>query len=197
VFPALLGLIFYLLSTFSTSHSYANTYEYSPIYSFLLFLWALTFVEWWRAYELVLALRFGTRGAFRVEKTRAQFTPGLPWWKRELRVLASIPVILVFAGVLAMLLTGIFALEAFVTQLYTGPGHKYIVCLSCPIRSLAVDSTSSNRPSPQPSSSSSLFPAFSHCTRPWRKNLHHGRIMHTTLPTLPLSPSNRSHSQQS
>jgi hypothetical protein len=47
---------------------------------------------------------------------------------RELRVLASVPVILLFAGILAALLTGIFVLEAFVTQLYTGPGHKYIVC---------------------------------------------------------------------
>ena len=41
--------------------------------------------------------------------------------------MASIPVILLFAGVLAVVLTGIFILEAFVTQLYMGPGHRIVV----------------------------------------------------------------------
>jgi hypothetical protein len=44
-------------------------------------------------------------------------------------MVASFPVILFFALVLAALLTSIFVFEAFVTQLYTGPGHKYIVSL--------------------------------------------------------------------
>lgn len=44
-------------------------------------------------------------------------------------MLASIPVITFFALVLGALLTVIFVFEAFVTQLYTGPGHKYIVSL--------------------------------------------------------------------
>ena len=42
-------------------------------------------------------------------------------------MVASIPVIILFGIVLAGLLTSIFVFEAFVTQLYTGPGHKYIV----------------------------------------------------------------------
>jgi len=41
--------------------------------------------------------------------------------------MASIPTILLFASILATLLTGIFVLEAFVTHLYKGPGHKIIV----------------------------------------------------------------------
>jgi hypothetical protein len=44
-----------------------------------------------------------------------------------MRVAASIPVILLFATILAVILTGIFVLEAFVTQLYKGPGHRYVV----------------------------------------------------------------------
>ncbi len=44
-------------------------------------------------------------------------------------MLASLPIVLLFAGVLVALLTGIFVFEAFVTQLYTGPGHQYIVSL--------------------------------------------------------------------
>ncbi|KAF8074650.1 calcium-activated chloride channel-domain-containing protein [Lyophyllum atratum] len=115
VFPAVLGFIFYFFGA-----------PYSPIYSSLVFVWSVIFVEWWRVHERTLSLRFGTRGSFRVEKRRAAYQPGFPWWKRELRILASLPVLLVFAGTLAALLTGIFVFEAFVTQLYTGPGHKYI-----------------------------------------------------------------------
>jgi anoctamin-10 len=44
-----------------------------------------------------------------------------------MRIVASVPVIVMFASILAALLTGIFVIEAFVTQLYTGPGHKYVV----------------------------------------------------------------------
>jgi anoctamin-10 len=44
-----------------------------------------------------------------------------------MRIVASVPVILMFSAILAALLTGIFVIEAFVTQLYTGPGHKYVV----------------------------------------------------------------------
>lgn len=42
-------------------------------------------------------------------------------------MLAGLPVIALFAVVLAVILTGIFLFEAFVTQLYTGPGHRFIV----------------------------------------------------------------------
>ena len=160
VFPAGLGVVFSLLSTYSSST--ARTFEYSPIYSFLLCLWALAFVEWWRAHEHVLAIRFGTRGADRVEKNRVEYKPGLSWWIRELRVLASIPVILVFAGILAAILTGIFVLEAFVTELYTGPGHKYIVCLLFCLTFPETEQT--HRDSPQPYSSFSLSLGSYRCT---------------------------------
>ncbi|KAJ6504498.1 calcium-activated chloride channel-domain-containing protein, partial [Mycena vulgaris] len=115
VFPAALGVLFFLFGS-----------PYSPIYSILVVLWSVIYVEWWRVRERILSLRFGTRGSFRVEKRRAQYIDGFPWWKRELRMVASLPVILLFAAVLVSILTGIFVFEAFVTQLYTGPGHKYI-----------------------------------------------------------------------
>lgn len=99
---------------------------YSALYSTLLVLWSITFVEWWRIQQRILSVRWGTKGSFRVEKRRAQFQP-IAWWKRDLRMIASLPVITLFAMVLAVLLTGIFVFEAFVTQLYTGPGHKVIV----------------------------------------------------------------------
>ncbi|KAJ7163483.1 calcium-activated chloride channel-domain-containing protein [Mycena crocata] len=115
IFPAALGVVFYLFGS-----------PYSPTYSILIVLWSIVYVEWWRVRERLLSLRFGTRGSFKVEKRRAQYIEGFPWWKRELRIIAGLPVILLFAAVLVSILTGIFVFEAFVTQLYTGPGHKYI-----------------------------------------------------------------------
>ncbi|RPD76236.1 DUF590-domain-containing protein [Lentinus tigrinus ALCF2SS1-7] len=98
---------------------------YSTLYSSILLLWSITFVEWWRIKQRQLSVRWGTKGSFRVEKRRAQYVP-LSWWRKDLRALASLPVILFFASVLAVLLTAIFVFEAFVTHLYTGPGHKLI-----------------------------------------------------------------------
>ncbi|KAF8625524.1 hypothetical protein AX17_006836 [Amanita inopinata Kibby_2008] len=115
IFPASLGLIAYFFLE-----------PYSPFYSILTCIWSIVFVEWWRVHERILSLRFGTRGSFRVEKRRVQYKPGLSWWHKDLRALASIPVILFFAGILAVLLTGIFVLEAFVTRLYEGPGKQII-----------------------------------------------------------------------
>ena len=99
---------------------------YSSVYSSILLLWYITFVEWWRIKQRKLSVRWGTKGSFRVEKRRAQYVP-LSWWRKDLRALASLPVILFFGSVLAAILTGIFVFEAFVTHLYTGPGHKFIV----------------------------------------------------------------------
>ena len=84
-------------------------------------------------------MRWGTLGSFRAEKRRPQFrsengksgegnvAQDFPWWKRELRIVSSLPIILFFAAVLAAILTVIFILEAFVTQFYRGPLHDYIV----------------------------------------------------------------------
>ncbi|KAG6336075.1 hypothetical protein ID866_3022 [Astraeus odoratus] len=115
VFPAALGLVFYFFGT-----------PYSPLYSSLLLVWSVVFVEWWALQEKMLSVRWCTRGSFRVEKRRADYVSSFPWWRKELRKLTSVPVILLFASILATLLTGIFVLEAFVTRLYTGPGHKIV-----------------------------------------------------------------------
>ncbi|KAF8835484.1 DUF590-domain-containing protein [Paxillus ammoniavirescens] len=115
IFPSVLGVAFYFLGT-----------PYSVLYSTLLFIWSVVFVEWWRLQERILSVRWCTQGSFRVEKRRADHDPSFPWYKKTARKMASIPVILLFASVLAVLLTGIFVLEAFVTQLYKGPGHRIV-----------------------------------------------------------------------
>ena len=53
----------------------------------------------------------------------------MSWWAGELHVLASVPVIILFTGLLSAILTAIFVFEAFVTQLYEGPGKQLIVSI--------------------------------------------------------------------
>jgi anoctamin-10 len=45
---------------------------------------------------------------------------------RDLKILASIPVILVSSLILGTVITAIFILEAFLTHLYSGPGKQVI-----------------------------------------------------------------------
>ncbi len=91
----------------------------------------MVFVEWWRIHERLLSLRIGTRGSARVEKRRVEYRPGMKWWNKDLRVFASVPLITLFATLLAVILTGIFVLEVFVTQLYEGPGKQFVVSVPC------------------------------------------------------------------
>jgi len=122
--PALLGIIAHFVLP-----------PYSPIYSILLCIWSIVFVEWWRVRERRLGLLFGTRGSFKVEKRRPQYKDGMSWWARELRILASVPIILVWAAVLSTIITAIFVFEAFITKLYQGPGKHIVVWSSLSIMS--------------------------------------------------------------
>ncbi|KAH9921713.1 DUF590-domain-containing protein [Epithele typhae] len=133
-FGEAVALYFHFLS-FYTKHllvisgvgivSFCFAPQYSTVYSSILLLWSLVFVEGWRIQQRKLSVRWGTKGSFRVEKRRAQHH-NLSWWQKDLRALASLPVMLFFASVLVLILTGIFIFEAFVTHLYNGPGHQLI-----------------------------------------------------------------------
>ncbi|CAE6440816.1 unnamed protein product [Rhizoctonia solani] len=130
--PAILGLVSWVLKT-----------PYHPLYSLSLTLWAIATVDIWRVCERALSVRWGTYGVARVERRRVEFIATsnqdqsednvaadadvlFPWWKREFRMALSVPVISLFGILLGGLLTTIFLFEAFVTQLYDGPGKNYI-----------------------------------------------------------------------
>lgn len=119
ILPAALGVLaFFFLGAFSS------------LYSVALLVWSLVFVEWWSIKERKLSVRWGVLGASNVELLRAEYAPdGDVWWKRELKIIASLPVIAIYATLLIALMTAIFIFEAFITQLYTGPGHQHIVCI--------------------------------------------------------------------
>lgn len=136
-----MGLYFHFLATYAKSLTVIAVIgawfwllgaSYSPYYSVALILWATIFVEYWRVLERKISVRWGTYGAFRVEKLRHDYvsdssTPLQKDLHRATRVAASIPVILGFVSVLAGILTTLFAVEAFVSKLYTGPLHQHVV----------------------------------------------------------------------
>ena len=179
IFPSALGVIFYFFGT-----------PYSVIYSTILFIWSVVFVEWWRLQERILSVRWCTRGSFRVEKRRADFVPGLRWWRKESRKMASIPVILLFASVLAVVLTGVFMLEAFVTQLYKGPGSRIVVsCLKWGMFWILTPSLS-QRLSFRPFFSQHWCHSCLECTRPVPSGIRTGKITRTNPVTQVPSASN-------
>ena len=136
-----MGLYFRFLATYAKALTVISAIgggfwlfgaAYSPYYSAALVLWATTFVEYWKIVERKIAVQWGTYGAFRVEKLRHDYindgsSPLQKDLKRAGRVAASIPVILGFVAVLAGILTTLFAIEAFITRLYTGPLHQHVV----------------------------------------------------------------------
>lgn len=121
---ALLGFSFWLFGK-----------PFSPIYSLGLVAWSCLFVELWRMKERKLAVRWGTLGVAQVGQRRHDFVPRttridpateepeevFEWWRRELRVIVSLPIVAFFASVLAATMTLMFVVEIFVTQLYYGP----------------------------------------------------------------------------
>ena len=136
-----MGLYFHFLETYAKALTLISAIgglfwffgeSYSPYYSIALILWATTFVEYWEIVERKISVRWGTHGAFRVEKLRHDYVNNSGSslqrdLQRATRIAASIPVILGFVAVLAGILTTLFAVEAFITRLYTGLFHQHVV----------------------------------------------------------------------
>lgn len=126
---AVLGLVFW-----------ATGESYNVVYASLLVTWACAFVEAWRLRERKLAVRWGTTGLSNVPERRAEFRPRtvrsdpatgereevFEWWRRELRMLAAVPVIACLAVVLIAALTVIFAIEILAAEVYDGPWKNVV-----------------------------------------------------------------------
>lgn len=121
---------------------WACNVPYSPMYAVVLVLWACSFIESWRLRERTLAVRWGTTGLSNVPERCTTFHPRaverdaatgeqievFEWWRRELRMLAAVPVILLFATLIVVTLTAIFSIEVIAAEVYDGP-WKSIVTL--------------------------------------------------------------------
>ncbi|WFD06719.1 hypothetical protein MVES1_002073 [Malassezia vespertilionis] len=139
--PAVLGLLFW----------YKGNY-YSPIYSFILLLWACVFVHVWRIRERKLAVRWGVAGSDAIGQRHPRFRPrkilrdpasgeryeSYEWWRREFRTLLGVPVTLLFATLLVFVLTANFFVEIITAEVYRGPYAKYVAMIPTVLFSLSV-----------------------------------------------------------
>jgi hypothetical protein len=118
--------------------------EYSPLYSVFIVLWGLVFVEWWRTRERILSVQWGSYRSSHVSKCRGEFRPErlevdpvtgeearvFPWWKREIRILSSLPALVGFSAGLSLLISAIYCVEVLINEVYEGPGKQYLVGFS-------------------------------------------------------------------
>lgn len=115
--------------------AWAVNAHFSIAYAIALAIWSVVFVEAWSIRERQLAVRWGCLHCDRSAPRLASFTPdgkaydGQPeytWWKRDSRILTSLPALLLFAAVLACLLSLIYTTEVFIEEAYTGPGKAVL-----------------------------------------------------------------------
>jgi hypothetical protein len=143
--------------------------SYPPFYAFVLSLYSTIFVAVWRIKERKLAVRWGTRGSesVAVSRLRPEYVAKLGLDKqhasgegavdtiqagndlrRDVKVAASVPIIILCGVGLGVVLMGIFLLEAFVAQVYDGVGKQVVVSAQNGLGFL--ESNGDSRPAPRP-----------------------------------------------
>lgn len=130
LFPAAFGFAAWLLlGQFSWFYAIVNT------------LWSVIFFEHWKTKETDLAVQWGVRGVSKIQHPRPQFqfereaqdpvtgeviriySP----FKRLARQMLQVPFALACVSILGGLIVGCFAIEIFITEVYTGPFKQYLV----------------------------------------------------------------------
>lgn len=115
--------------------------NFSPIYGFLNSLLCVGFIEYWKYQEEDLAVRWGVRGVSSIEVKRHDFVPEksikdpvtgeqtafFPAPKRLQRQLLQVPFAIIAALALGTVIATCFAIEIFVSEIYSGPGQSVLV----------------------------------------------------------------------
>ena len=115
--------------------------QFSWFYAIVNCLWSIVFFEHWKQKEVDLAVRWGVRGVSKIQHPRPQFqfereaqdpvtgeiikvySP----YKRLSRQLLQVPFALACVVILGGLIMSCFAIEVFITEVYTGPFKQYLV----------------------------------------------------------------------
>ncbi|WWC57606.1 uncharacterized protein I303_100138 [Kwoniella dejecticola CBS 10117] len=151
---SVISVLFYLLTPADS---------YPPLYAFLLSIYSTAFVAIWRIKERKLAVRWGTRGceSVAVGRLRPEYVANLGLdkqspsasptggdavdvvqagndLKRDIKVAASVPIIIACGVGLGVVLLGIFMLEAFVGQAYDGFGKEVVPLLPTALFAIVV-----------------------------------------------------------
>lgn len=123
--------------------------SFPPLYAICLAIYSTVFIAMWRVRERKLAVRWGTRGCEAVARMRPQYVIShnlqsldQPQHKSDLirdsKMVASVPVVLMCGAVLGVVLMCIFMLEAFVGQLWHGPGKAVVPLIPTALFSIVV-----------------------------------------------------------
>lgn len=133
MFPAVFGSLAWL--------SFGN---YSVVYSLVNALWGIVFIEYWKRKEVDLSCRWETKGVSVVRTKRREFHADkqvqdpatgevngvFPVYKRLSRQILQVPFTFLSAGALGVIIASCFAIEIFISEIYTGPFKQYLVCLA-------------------------------------------------------------------
>ena len=115
--------------------------KYSPIYAIVNGLWCIIFTEYWKKQETDLAVQWGVRGVSKIQRQRAAFKYDrevkdpvtgeqikvFSPVKRLARQLLQVPFAIAASLALGSLIAGCFAIEIFISEVYSGPFKNYLV----------------------------------------------------------------------
>ncbi|BCS30541.1 anoctamin family protein [Aspergillus puulaauensis] len=115
--------------------------SFSVIYTVVNCLWGVIFIEYWKRQEEDLSCRWQTKGVSVVRTTRREFKPErevqdqvtgethgvFPATTRLQRQLLQVPFALFSAVALGAIIATCFAIEIFISEVYTGPLKTYLV----------------------------------------------------------------------
>ena len=130
LFPASFGLGAWLLLG-----------QFSWLYAIINSLWSVVFFEYWKVKEIDLAVQWGVRGVSKIQRPRPQFlfdreaqdpitgeiVKVYSPFKRLAHQLLQLPFAVACILVLGGLIASCFAIEIFISEVYTGPFKQYLV----------------------------------------------------------------------
>lgn len=116
---------------------------FSPVYAIASTLWTIVFVEYWKHQEYDLAVKWGVKGVSKIHSKRREYQHEkeatdpvtgetvkiFPATKRLQRQLLQVPFAIAAAIVLGSLIATAFAIEIFISEVYSGPLKSILVFL--------------------------------------------------------------------
>lgn len=115
--------------------------NFSPVYMIGVGVWSVIFVEYWKRQEKELSVRWGVKNVGSIESKRREFRPkkvhkdpltgeDIAWFpakERLQRQLLQIPLALVSAVALGLIICTCYAIEVFISEVYSGPFKSVLV----------------------------------------------------------------------
>lgn len=115
--------------------------NFSPVYMIGVGAWSVIFIEYWKRQEKELSVRWGVKNVGSIESKRREFRPQkihkdpltgeeVAWFpakERLKRQLLQIPLALASAIVLGLVICTCYAIEVFISEVYSGPFKSVLV----------------------------------------------------------------------